>query len=556
MFKRLSIFCFILISQLCTNELFASVIIRDSTVTWQHHRFSLNDNHSMASMTNDNNDIVQVQFEGKVIENDFFRIVLISEYGGRIISYFYKPTAHEYLYQSPCGTPYGIGDGNFYYDWLMVYGGIFPTFPESEHGKMWLKPWIFEVIKQTSDSVIISMSVTDNTQFIARPGQFNNGITGMICEVRIGVYAGRTNFTFDVKLTNPTNQSKKYEYWTCTTLTPGSDSQNTYSPLSSEIIVPATQYEAAWSPNSWIGKYGSQFDFSRVNLLSKWTDMGIGYVIDLTDDYWGVINHDIGEGFFRISDRTITKGLKLWTWGRNAANANPFLISNGGRDDYIELWGGVSSRFFEDAQLAANSSLSWSENYFPTIGLSGISAMNNTGGVFMNINPEQTADSVVLTSQFYRTKMNEHQVYVYLNDNTTVPVLSKNLIANPLGNNIVHTFEEDRFENGDNRLVLIVEDTNGEKILMAEKQFNVVKTSLKNVDADCPVVIRIHQDKTITFSVQKNLQGTIQVFSIHGKNVHTGILFDGKTIMIPVNGVYIVKMQIDNQVYTEKIVVK
>ena len=182
--------------------------------------------------------------------------------------------------------------------------------------------------------------------------------------------------------------------------------------------------------------------------------------------------------------------------------------------------------------------------------------MNNTGGVFMNINPEQTADSVVLTSQFYLTKMNEHQVYVYLNDNTTVPVLSKNLIANPLGNNIVHTFEEDRFENGDNRLVLIVEDTNGEKILMAEKQFNVVKTSLKNVDADCPVVIRIHQDKTITFSVQKNLQGTIQVFSIHGKNVHTGILFDGKTIMIPVNGVYIVKMQIDNQVYTEKIVVK
>ncbi len=25
--------------------------------------------------------------------------------------------------------------GNFYYDWLMVYGGIFPTFPDPEHGR-------------------------------------------------------------------------------------------------------------------------------------------------------------------------------------------------------------------------------------------------------------------------------------------------------------------------------------------------------------------------------------------------------------------------------------
>jgi hypothetical protein len=120
---------FIIVFLFCFQQLFATVTLRDSTVAWQHHRFTLNANYSMASMTKDNNDIVQVQFQGKVIENDFFRIVLIPEYGARVLSYFYKPTSHEYLYQSPCGTPYGIGENNFYYNWLMVYGVFFPHFP-------------------------------------------------------------------------------------------------------------------------------------------------------------------------------------------------------------------------------------------------------------------------------------------------------------------------------------------------------------------------------------------------------------------------------------------
>ncbi len=58
----------------------------------------------------------------------------------RIISMIYKPTGHEQLYQNPVGTPYGPRWDAFYYDWLMVWGGIFPTFPEAEHGKSLVPP--------------------------------------------------------------------------------------------------------------------------------------------------------------------------------------------------------------------------------------------------------------------------------------------------------------------------------------------------------------------------------------------------------------------------------
>ena len=46
--------------------------------------------------------------------------------------------------------PYGIKGDIFYYDWLMVYGGIFPTFPDAEHGKTWLKLWNFRVVKENA----------------------------------------------------------------------------------------------------------------------------------------------------------------------------------------------------------------------------------------------------------------------------------------------------------------------------------------------------------------------------------------------------------------------
>ena len=77
------------------------------------------------------------------------------EFGGRILSIIYKPTGHEQLYRTDVGVPYGIGAGNFYYDWLMVYGGIFPTFPGPEHGKTWLKPWDFKVVKEDAGEVTV-----------------------------------------------------------------------------------------------------------------------------------------------------------------------------------------------------------------------------------------------------------------------------------------------------------------------------------------------------------------------------------------------------------------
>src|SRR6202171_823853 len=115
------------------------VSLSESTMTWSTVNYATNVENGLVSGSLDKKTIVDRTFRTHVIENRYLKVTLLPEFGGRILSIIYKPTGHEQLYRTEVGVPYGIEGGNFYYDWLMVYGGIFPTFPDAEHGKTWLK---------------------------------------------------------------------------------------------------------------------------------------------------------------------------------------------------------------------------------------------------------------------------------------------------------------------------------------------------------------------------------------------------------------------------------
>jgi hypothetical protein len=103
---------------------------------------------------------------------------------------------------------------------MMVVGGIFPTFPDAEHGKTWLKPWNFRVVKETADEVTVSMSLTDDFAYAAAPKQFNKGATGIEATYYVTLKAGRAALDTRAVLKNPHDKAVDYEYWTCTTLAP------------------------------------------------------------------------------------------------------------------------------------------------------------------------------------------------------------------------------------------------------------------------------------------------------------------------------------------------
>ena len=99
------------------------------TIAWSTVKYATDAENGFVEGSLDRNTIVDRSFKTHVLENRYLKVTLLPEFGGRILSIIYKPTGHEQLYRTEVGVPYGMKAGNFYYDWLMVYGGIFPDLP-------------------------------------------------------------------------------------------------------------------------------------------------------------------------------------------------------------------------------------------------------------------------------------------------------------------------------------------------------------------------------------------------------------------------------------------
>ncbi len=359
------------------------VSLSESTITWSTVKYATNAENGFVSGSLDKKAIVDRTFRTHVLENRYLKVTLLPEFGGRILSIIYKPTGHEQLYRTEVGVPYGIDGGIFYYDWMMVYGGIIPTFPDPEHGKTWLKPWDFKVVKESAFEVTVSMSLRDDFAYSAAPKQFLKGSTGIEATYYVTLKADRAALDARVVLKNPQAKAIDYEYWTCTTLAPGSDPNNPKTTGGAEIVAPVDAYSTPrWSANLSDGDEAlapGRSRFEKLRYFKNWPTMGIAYAApDMQGgNFWGVINHDNEEGIIRIADNTVTRGLKMWTWGFPS-----FTNETDARKDpsearpYVELWAGVSDQFFHRAQLPARGEVSIPETYSPTVGMNNVTAAN------------------------------------------------------------------------------------------------------------------------------------------------------------------------------------
>jgi hypothetical protein len=378
------------------------VYLSESMMSWSTVNYATDAENGFVDGSLDSKTIVDRTFTIRVLENRYLKVTLLPEFGGRILSIVYKPTGHEQLYRTEVGVPYGIKGGTFYYDWLMVVGGIFPTLPDAEHGKTWLKPWDFRIVKQSAGEVTVSMSLKDDFEYFAAPGRFRRSFTGIEATYYVTLKADRAALDARMVLKNPRAQTISYEYWTCTTLAPGSDPNNPKATGGAEIIAPIDAYRTpAWSAHlsggdESLGAGNSRFE--KLRYFKNWPSMGIAYAApDMQGgNFWGVINHDNEEGIIRIADNTVTRGLKMWTWGFRsfASETDPRRDPNPARP-YVELWAGVSDEFFHSAELPALGEVSIPETYSPTVGMSSVTHANEN--ILINL----AAEASGVTLQFF-----------------------------------------------------------------------------------------------------------------------------------------------------------
>ena len=379
------------------------VFLSESAITWHTLKYATDADNGFVRGSLDDKVIVDRTFKTYILENKYLKVTLLPDFGGRILSIIYKPTGHEELYRNEVGVPYGIGAGNFYYDWLMVYGGIFPTFPDPEHGKTWLKPWGFKVVKQSDDEVTVAMSLTDDFAYGAAPPKFRRGSTGIEATYYVTLKAGRAALDARVVLKNPRRETIAYEYWTCTTLAPGSDPAHPKATGGAEIIAPIKAYSTpAWSANIAEGDYSlgaGERRFEKLRQFRNWPTLGIAYAApDMQGaNFWGVINHDNEEGIIRIADNRVTRGLKMWTWGfPTFTDAGDVRKPPSEAQPYVELWAGVSDQFFHSAEFPALGEVSVPETYSPTVGMGNVTVANEN--ILVNLRAEGASATVQFVS--------------------------------------------------------------------------------------------------------------------------------------------------------------
>jgi hypothetical protein len=289
----------------------------------------------------------------------------------------------------------------FYYDYLIITGGIFPSFPEPEHGKYWNQPYDFEVVSESEEAITVRMSRQDDRDLVdGVPEVYGVGRTDVLVEVDVTLRAGSTSLKLDTKLTNTRSSSiPEFEYWMVTTLAPGSAPGATAISLNTRILAEMDRVHLLESSWSWFGDAeervdGEVFRWNNLSYFENWVDQGTAFAYpDYHANWWGSINYDNNIGILRVSDNVETPGLKLWTFGRGSLD-----IDINDSDEWlrptIEMWSGVTPEFWDRGTMSANEVRQWSESYFPTLGLREVTAASEYGALYLS-GSETGADTVL-----------------------------------------------------------------------------------------------------------------------------------------------------------------
>jgi hypothetical protein len=223
--------------------------------------------------------------------------------------------------------------------------------------------------------------------------------------------AGSTSVELGTKLTNTRSQAiAKIEYWTVTTLAPGSPPGNTAIPLNTRILAAMDRVHLLESSWSWFGSAeervsGEIFKWKNLASFKNWVDQGTAFANpDYRANWSGLLNDDKAMGIVRVSDNTKTPGLKLWTFGPQSLSADVNTSSQWLRPT-IEMWHGITPEFWNRATLAANEVRQWNQSFFPILGMKDVTAASDNGAV--HLSSAKSGSDTVLTAAASLTLPNQ-----------------------------------------------------------------------------------------------------------------------------------------------------
>ena len=225
--------------------------------------------------------------------------------------------------------------------------------------------------------------------------------------IGITAYPGKSYYSADVKIINPTPLTNSFLYWANVAAHTNNDYQVIFPPS-----VNVATYHAKNSFTNWpfsTEVYNGE-DFTKGVDISWWKNVvnsNSFFAHDLKEDFMGGYDHGKQTGTVHIGDHNIVKGAKLWEWGsgpRGQATEGRLTENDG---PYVEIMVGAFSDNQPDySWINPYEVKTFRQYWYPVKDIRGFKYANLNGAV----NLEKTADGKVFLGYYSTQKVNNAKI--------------------------------------------------------------------------------------------------------------------------------------------------
>jgi tetratricopeptide (TPR) repeat protein len=276
------------------------------------------------AQTNLGEELTPVTYEMVYLENEYLKVAILPEFGGKLFSAIDKTNGHELFHTNSVIKPDLIGTLGAW-----ISGGIGWCFPH-HHRTTTLMPADYMIVKNADGSATVWVGETEKDLRL-------RGIVG------ITLRPGRSYIETEYRLNNPTELTRNFLFW-------------------ANVAVTADEnFRTFWPPSQEIGVFHSNTSFTHWPISNE-NYRGIDYSegVDLTwwknhpdpvsfffwqgaEGFVGGYDYELNAGTIHVGDVIENRTSKLWQFGPGlqGQNARRKLTDDG--KAYVELMTGTFS---------------------------------------------------------------------------------------------------------------------------------------------------------------------------------------------------------------------
>ncbi|HUX95024.1 MAG TPA: DUF5107 domain-containing protein [Bacteroidales bacterium] len=319
------------------------------------------------------NDVISNEKEDQgwkalILENEYIKLCVAPEIGGKIYYGTDKITGYNFIYKNNVVRPSNIGMLGAW-----VSGGIEWCVIHHHRASTFL-PVDYDLAENNDGSKTIWIGETEPRHRM----RWTIGITS---------YPGKSYFSAEVKIINPTPLTNSFLFWANVAAHTNKDYQVIFPPSVQFATFHAKNSFTHWPFSTEV--YNGQ-DFTKGVDLSWWINSPRAnsyFAYDLKEDFMGGYDHGRETGTVHIGDHNIVKGTKLWEWGSGPAGQATEAVLTEKDGPYVEIMVGAFSDNQPDySWIKPYEVKTWKQYWYPIKDIKGFKYANLNGAV--NLEPK------------------------------------------------------------------------------------------------------------------------------------------------------------------------